>query len=404
MDKPCEDIASVFREIASLLVETPELDAALGLTLSAVRKLFPVSVLALYRYWPSSDELEVMALAPDEGARSLLGVRLSTTVGTRLAVERWRPAEVVRTGEAVHLPSVPLYEDSGPPVDLLCAPIQGMGRVLGVLQAISQRPHTFKEEDLANLRAVAALVALAEENARRGQDLQTTTISQVNAEYIAAMSDMTAHITHRIVNDMGAIRLTVQVLRRQRETGRLDDADLLEKLDGIERYSEDAIALVRRIKRPFDKIETTPVQVELALDEVLRELRLPDDVILVRQTEPDLPPVYATRQLTEVLHHLIRNAMEAVVDAPRKRLTVTMRRDGDQVEIAVQDTGPGVPEHLQEGLFRLGVTDKQNGLGYGLWWSKLYLTRVGGSLELDPRVRDGARFTMRLPVAPPRES
>lgn len=403
MLNPGRDIASVFREIADLLVNTPELDAALNLTLASVRRLFPESVLALYRYHPASDELEVIALTPEAGARSLLGVRLPVSVGTRLAVERWRPVQVVRTSEAIHLPAVALDETGGPLVDLLCAPINGMGRLLGVLQAISQRPYTFTDEDLANLRAIAALAALAEENARRGRDLQATTTSQIHAEHIAAMADMTSHITHRIVNDMGAIRLTVQVLKRQREAARLTDADLLEKLDGIERLSEDAIALMRRIKRPFDRIETVPVQVELVLEEVLQELALPADVTLVRQIEPGLPPVYATRQLAEVFHHLIRNALEAMVGSIEKRLTLTAsRRDDDHVEVAVQDTGPGVPRHLRGELFRLGVTDKHGGRGYGLWWSRLYLTRVEGALELDPGETEGARFVMRLRVAPPR--
>ncbi|GAB4443343.1 MAG: hypothetical protein Kow00120_12600 [Anaerolineae bacterium] len=397
------DIARIFREIAGRLVATPELDTALALTLSAVRQLFPDSILALYRYWPTSDELEVVALEPETGAHALLGMRLPATVGTRLAVGQWRPAQVVRSGEAIHLPSVALSADASMHVDLLCAPIQGIGRILGVLQAVSERPYTFREEDLANLHAIAALIALAEETARRGQDLQTTTASQVNAEYIAAMSDMTAHLTHRLVNDMGAVRLTVQVLKRQHESGKLTDAELLEKLDGIERHSEGAIALVRRIKRPFDRIESAPIQIELALDEVVRGLSLPDDVVLIRRVEPDLPPVYGTHQITEVFHHLIRNALDAMADSPVKRLTLIGRRAGeDAVEVAVEDTGPGVPEPLRAGLFRLGVTGKQNALGYGLWWSKLYLTRVGGALELDATASHGTRFVVRLAVAPTR--
>jgi C4-dicarboxylate-specific signal transduction histidine kinase len=240
-------------------------------------------------------------------------------------------------------------------------------------------------------------VALAEENVRRGQALQSATASQVYAEHIAAMADMTSHMAHRIVNEMGAIRLAVQVLRRRHEGDQPTDDEWLETLEGISRNAEDTIALVRRIKRPFDKIETGPVYLDVVLENVLAQLHLPDDVTLVRHSEPDLPPVLATRQLAEVFHHLISNALDAMSIVADKRLTVRARCQGeDQVEVSVQDSGPGVPDHLRAELFRLGVTDKRNGLGYGLWWSKLYLARIGGSLEMDPDVRQGARFVVRL--------
>lgn len=385
-------LAHLFREIVSLLLHSTDLDEALPSALRAVRSLMPESTIGLYRYWPRTSELELITVVPCEEATSL--------VGTRLSLEGWRPGEVVRTRRAIHIPSIKLKPDA-PAVDLLCAPVLGVNRdVLGVLQAASTTPSAFLDEDLDTLVAVASLVGLAEENERRGEALQAAAINQAQAEYIAAMADMTSHITHRVVNEMGAIRLAVQVLQRRHELGKFSDEDFREKLDCIERNATDTIQVVRRIQRPFDKVETMAVQFEPMLDEALAKL-VPDDVLVVRQGPFDLPAVLATRHLAEVFHHLISNALDAMSTVEHKRLTVLTRHpDAEHVEIVFEDSGVGLSQEMSEGgLFRLGVTDKRDGRGYGLWWSRLYLSRIGGSLETEPANRQGARFTVRVRTA-----
>jgi signal transduction histidine kinase len=311
---------------------------------------------------------------------------------------------VVRTREALHIPSVALRADF-PVVDLLCAPILGVNHnVLGVLQAASTSPNSFSDSDLHTLRAIASLIGLAEENVRRGEALQAATISRLYAEHIAAMADMTSHITHSVVNEVGAIRLAVQVIRMRHDRDQLDAAELIDKLNAIEQNTDNAIALVRSVRRPFDRIETIPTQVQPMLDSVL-DKAFPPDIVVIRQDALDLPAVMATRHLMEVFNHLVGNALEAMSAVEYKCLTVVTRCIDDEfVEIAVEDTGTGVSEALEDGVFALGASSDRDRLGYGLWWSRLYLTRIGGALELDPNVRQGARFIVRLCVAPPYDS
>ncbi|MBN1287743.1 MAG: GAF domain-containing protein [Anaerolineae bacterium] len=385
-------LAHLFREVVSLVLHSAELDETLPRALREVRVLMPESTIGLYRYWPRTEELELITVVPDEDTQSL--------VGTRFSLEGWRPGEVVRTRRAIHIPSIKLKSDA-PAVDLLCAPVLGVNRdVLGVLQAASTRPNAFLDEDLDTLVAVASLVGLAEENERRGEALQAAAINRAQAEYIAAMADMTSHITHRVVNEMGAIRLAVQVLQRQHERGKLSDQDFKEKLDGIEHNASDTINVVRRIQRPFDKIDTVAVQLEPMLDDVLEKL-IPPDLLVIRQSAVDLPAVLATRHLAEVFHHLISNALDAMSSVDDKRLIVITRcADAEHIEVVLEDNGVGLSEEMREGgLFRLGVTDKRESMGYGLWWSRLYLSRIGGALDTEPAAGRGARFTVRVRTA-----
>ena len=391
MTQTHHDIATVFHEVAGLLIDPPALEAALGAALEPLRRLFPDCALALYRYAPHASDPRLLAVRP-EALAALLGDP-STAAGALLAPEGCSDSQGMGVAKAAPI------ADGGRA--LLCAPILGRGVVWGALVAAAPQPHTFEAGDLGTLRAAASIIALGVENARRAEALEAGAAWQAKAERVAAMSDMAAHIAHRLVNDMSAIRLTAAVLMRQREKSRLTDAELVDRLGDIDRHAGEAIALVRRVKRPFDAVEALPLHVEYVLDEVIKALQPPTDVTLAHHCEPDLPPVRATRQLAEVFHHLIRNALEAMQRAPRKHLTITAARAGEGwVEVSVQDSGPGVPDAVRAALFSLGVTSKPEGAGYGLWWSRLYLARLGGALELDAQVREGARFIVRLPAAP----
>jgi two-component system CheB/CheR fusion protein len=108
-------------------------------------------------------------------------------------------------------------------------------------------------------------------------------------------------------------------------------------------------------------------------------------------------------RLAQVLGNLLGNAAKFT---PRDgRVDVLIQRRGEQVEIAVRDTGVGIERELREKLFRpfaQGVQDAertQGGLGLGLWMAKSLIELHNGSVEVASEgVGRGATFTMRLPL------
>src|SRR5690606_10234554 len=101
------------------------------------------------------------------------------------------------------------------------------------------------------------------------------------------------------------------------------------------------------------------------------------------------------------LGNLLHNALRAC--GPGDRVVVRGQVDGDRVEIAVEDTGPGVPEGIRDQLFEpYGVMRKRSegGTGLGLFISRGIVQAHGGSLELDSTPGPGARFTITLPRRP----
>jgi signal transduction histidine kinase len=94
----------------------------------------------------------------------------------------------------------------------------------------------------------------------------------------------------------------------------------------------------------------------------------------------------------------MRNALEAMhYDG---RLTVrTCRADNDQVEIQIEDSGPGVPEHLRPLLFQQPVTTRgKEGGGLGLLFVRSTIETIGGTVRLLPtRHGPGSVFAVKLP-------
>jgi two-component system NtrC family sensor kinase len=122
----------------------------------------------------------------------------------------------------------------------------------------------------------------------------------------------------------------------------------------------------------------------------------------------DTPPVVCFgSDLNQVFLNLIVNAAHAMEDrrGGRGRLGVRTRVDGDQVEIAISDTGCGIPEANRERIFDAFFTTKEvgRGTGQGLTISRtIVVDRHGGTLTFDSEVGVGTTFYVRIPLAGPR--
>ncbi|MCY1541098.1 Sensor protein FixL [compost metagenome] len=103
-------------------------------------------------------------------------------------------------------------------------------------------------------------------------------------------------------------------------------------------------------------------------------------------------------QIQQVLTNLMRNAVEAMKNSPRKELLVTIQRLGPaEVMIAVEDSGPGIPEEIAADLFKPFTTTKAGGMGIGLSISKRIVEAHGGDLTVSTGGLGGACFRFTLP-------
>ena len=95
----------------------------------------------------------------------------------------------------------------------------------------------------------------------------------------------------------------------------------------------------------------------------------------------------------------MRNALEAMATSKRRELEVTTTLlDGETVEIAVADSGPGLAKQVANRLFEPFVSTKANGMGLGLSICRSIVEAHGGRLWASPNVPRGAVFQFTVPA------
>ena len=115
--------------------------------------------------------------------------------------------------------------------------------------------------------------------------------------------------------------------------------------------------------------------------------------------------IYAnTQQMRELFNNLIINAIK--YNRPMGKVWVTVSSEQSDIIITVKDTGVGVPEDAKQRIFERfyrvdkGRSKKVGGTGLGLSIVKHIVNYYGGSVEVESKVMEGSKFTVRLPKAP----
>jgi two-component system sensor kinase FixL len=103
-------------------------------------------------------------------------------------------------------------------------------------------------------------------------------------------------------------------------------------------------------------------------------------------------------QVKQVIVNIVRNAAEAMSTSPVRRLSVSTRRVGaDRVEVAISDTGPGLPEAVRTRLFQPFISTKEGGMGVGLSLCRSIIEAHGGQIWAEGNPAGGAVFRFTLP-------
>ncbi|MCP5412729.1 MAG: PAS domain S-box protein [Alphaproteobacteria bacterium] len=102
-------------------------------------------------------------------------------------------------------------------------------------------------------------------------------------------------------------------------------------------------------------------------------------------------------QIQQVVHNLMRNALEAMQEVDHRELTVSTRRlDEEMIEVRVTDTGPGIAPEIAAKLFQPFMTTKKHGMGVGLSISRTIVEAHGGKLWAEGNPGGGTIFRLTL--------
>ena len=227
------------------------------------------------------------------------------------------------------------------------------------------------------------------------------------AETFAAVGDIAANLLHQLNNKVGTIPVRVQGIQDKCRPAVLADLYLAANLDEIERSATEAMEAVRENLSHLHPIHLAPVDVAACAARAIQSADLPTGISVEVQGLAALPAVVAgQRSLTLVFANLLDNAAEAMKG--QGVISIVGAARGEQVEIAVHDNGPGIDARAARPDFRVqllpGVRrSTASKLGFGLWWVKSLMVRLGGSVTVESDGRHGTTFRLRLPSAGDKE-
>jgi two-component system sensor kinase FixL len=114
--------------------------------------------------------------------------------------------------------------------------------------------------------------------------------------------------------------------------------------------------------------------------------------------DPRADLVFVDRiQVQQVLVNLIRNAIDAMIDAPVRKLSIRTARQDAFTRVTVEDTGSGISDAIADQLFQPFVTSKQTGMGIGLSICRTIVQAHGGKIWFEPGGSGGTAFHFTLP-------
>ena len=149
------------------------------------------------------------------------------------------------------------------------------------------------------------------------------------------------------------------------------------------------------------KKETVDIDLSRLVQEILALYALKSGVKFKTHYESSLLMVNGDPiSLRQVLHNLIKNALEAIGAAGLIEISVhrVQKNNTDFIELAFYDDGPGIKEEQIESIFEPYVTTKTKGTGLGLAIVKKIIEEHGGAIWIDTSREVGAGFIIQLPA------
>jgi GAF domain-containing protein/signal transduction histidine kinase len=291
------------------------------------------------------------------------------------------------------------------PANGLLVPLPGRAEakvlgMFGVFNAEAEEGRSGRSDwDRKVLACLANYAVLAVQNEEHQEALRASQEKQWTAETFAAVGDISANLLHNMNNKVGTIPVRVQAIQDKYQPILDANPYLATNLKEIERSATDAMKIVQENLSHLRPIRIELVQISARVSEAIQIVQVPDSIQFKTMGLEDLPTVMAGGQsLTFVFRNLIENAITAMNGTGLIYIYGTSLPNW--VEISVIDSGPGIAPELHSQIFELNFsrTAHSGKLGFGLWWVKTLMTRLGGAVTVESDGQHGTTFRLRLPV------
>jgi signal transduction histidine kinase len=261
------------------------------------------------------------------------------------------------------------------------------------------------------VQAVLIAVMLRERRKRQDAEVEsghrTSELAHVNRQ--ATAGELSSSIAHELKQPLGSILTNTETAELILNSPSPDFVELKEILGDIRRDDLRANEVIRRM-RSF--LKRTPFETkEVDLNDLVREAfaflsiqASARNVALYLKESPENLRVRGDPiQLQQVIINLVVNSIDAMANIPYGRTVIgrTEKNGGASAEIAISDSGPGIPQEKLNHVFDPFFTTKEQGMGMGLSIARTIIQAHQGRIWAENHAEGGAVFHLSLPLAIP---
>ncbi len=338
----------------------------------------------------------------------------------------------------------------------MALPLSIKGKVIGALTVQSEQEAAFSEEDISSLQMMADQLAVAINNARLLQDLETANQELVRTKTFESIATATGETIHWVGNKATPIPgcsrrvredfsrfvvLAGRLLSRSNETIRstapaqlileagetlirelpnlvesigkledkpyeklrpvLDSASVLEDLDIIEESANTILRIKEDLIGPARQQKLQVANIVEVVNESIKNFALAPGTVSYN-IDGVIPAVRIDPvQMERIIINLVKNALEAMDNQPAPHIWVTIRQAGDAfVIVDITDNGNGIPEEELTKIWLTFHTTKggKGGTGLGLPACLQRMERMGGKISVTSDEGVGSTFTLHVPI------
>ncbi len=263
------------------------------------------------------------------------------------------------------------------------------------------------EAKIGNERYFTGFIIDLTEKKQTEAELQSLQADLAHASRLSAVGTLASALAHEINQPLTAIANYLSAARD------MMDGDLSDNLEFFREALQESVSeslragtIVRRLREFVSRGEIN--RRILSIAQIVEDATVlgmigaqEKGVQFSIDIAPDTNHVFVDRvQIQQVMVNLMRNAIEAMADCPRKELHIGVTSLDDRtIEIAVSDSGPGIDPELGERIFDPFAGTKGDGMGLGLSICRTIIEAHGGTIGAEPNPDGGTIFRVTLEKA-----